>query len=236
MEEQNTDKSAAGKKVEDKPREKEAMSKKVRDKKKVGGSDKRELIISSGIGSSKKRTDSAAGGSPVEKETNRWSLLGRIALAQQHSGQPKINFPQLLQRSSTGGLPASYTAPAKVAKRGRQPLGDAGPGWFGMRPSPMTEELRKDLQLIRNRAALQPTKFYKSSDPTGPVVQTGTVIEGPSEYYSSRLTKKQRRGNLVDEILADADTSGYAKQKYKAFQQDRTRKQMDRRKRRKKKR
>lgn len=33
------------------------------------------------------------------------------------------------------------------------------------------------------------------------VVQVGTVKEGPGEYFSSRLTKKERKKTLVDELL-----------------------------------
>jgi len=31
----------------------------------------------------------------------------------------------------------------------------------------------------------------------------GTIIEGPTEYFSGRLKKKERKQTIVDEILAD---------------------------------
>lgn len=87
----------------------------------------------------------------------------------------------------------------------------------------MTEEVERDLALIRNRNYLDPKRFYKSADKPKSnakgVLQSGTVIEGPTEFYSSRLTKKQRRTNLVDEIMADPESSGWAQQKYKKMQQ-----------------
>ena len=95
----------------------------------------------------------------------------------------------------------------------------AGEGWFHMRSTPMTPALQQDLAILHNRNYLDPKRFYKSSDTTNnTTVQLGTVIEGPTEFYSSRLTKKQRRNHLTDELLAGKD-SAYALQKYKQSQQ-----------------
>ena len=55
-------------------------------------------------------------------------------------------------------------------------------------------------------------------------MQVGTVIEGAAEYYSSRLTKKQRRSNITEEILADPDTSTWAKNKFKKMSREQTEK------------
>ena len=93
-----------------------------------------------------------------------------------------------------------------------------------MKPTAVTEELERDMALIRNRNYLDPKRFYKSADNPRPgmktVVQAGTVIEGPTEFYSSRLTKKQRRSNLVDEVMADPESAQWAQQKYKRMQQE----------------
>ena len=99
-----------------------------------------------------------------------------------------------------------------------------GDGWFGMRPSPMTNEVKNDLALIRNRNYLDPKRFYKSADVQSGkhknMVQVGTVIEGA--FSSSRLTKKQRRSNLTDEVLADAALSSYAQTKFRNMQREKT--------------
>ena len=79
------------------------------------------------------------------------------------------------------------------------------------------------MALIRNRNYLDPKRFYKSADKQQggkAIVQAGTVIEGPTEFYSSRLSKKQRRSNLVDEVMADPESSTWAKQKFKTMQQE----------------
>ncbi|KAL3817190.1 hypothetical protein ACHAXA_007733 [Cyclostephanos tholiformis] len=101
---------------------------------------------------------------------------------------------------------------------------DAGPGWFGMTSTPMTKTLLTDLSVIRNRNYLDPRKFYKSTDSfDGKVLQVGTVIEGGAEYYSSRLTNKERKTNLTEEVMSDKNVADYAKRKYREIQSIRDR-------------
>ena len=121
-----------------------------------------------------------------------------------------------MARTKEGFLPKSYTAAYSHFKKGTKKAVDesAGKGWFGMKPSAMTEDLKTDLALIRNRTYLDPKRFYKSTDKHHSVVQVGTVIEGASEFYSSRLTKKERRTNLTEELMADQATLDYAKNKF----------------------
>jgi hypothetical protein len=84
----------------------------------------------------------------------------------------------------------------------------------------MTEEVKRDLAVIRNRNYLDPKRFYKSSDKTSKYLQVGTVIEGNTEYFSSRLSKKQRRSNLTEEIMADPVNAEYARKKYVKMHQE----------------
>jgi len=37
------------------------------------------------------------------------------------------------------------------------------------------------------------------------------VVEGPSEYKSSRLTNKERKTSITEEVLADNDVKKYSK-------------------------
>lgn len=64
-----------------------------------------------------------------------------------------------------------------------------------------------DLIALRSRGVLNPNRFYKKSatvkNPTS--LQVGTIIEGPHEYYSSRLTKKQRKRTFIEELMSDRD-------------------------------
>jgi len=37
------------------------------------------------------------------------------------------------------------------------------------------------------------------------VFQLGTVVESSADFYHSRVPKKQRKSNMVNELLADAE-------------------------------
>ena len=56
-------------------------------------------------------------------------------------------------------------------------------------------------------------------------MQVGTVIEGREEYTTARLSKKERRSNLVEEMMADERARAYTKRKYKAIQKEKQAKQ-----------
>mmetsp|Transcript_10695 Transcript_10695/g.25736 ORF Transcript_10695/g.25736 Transcript_10695/m.25736 type:complete len:306 (-) Transcript_10695:194-1111(-) len=129
-----------------------------------------------------------------------------------------------MKKTKEGFLPQSYTSAYSQFKKGakRSPVYTAGKGWFGMKPSTMTDDLKTDLAIIRNRTYLDPKRFYKSNDKHHSIVQVGTVVEGASEFYSSRLTKKQRRGNLTEELMADVTTLDYATNKVKKIAREKS--------------
>lgn len=132
---------------------------------------------------------------------------------------------QVMKKKSNGCMPTTYASLYSSFKHGtkRAPDHSAGAGWFGMQPTLMTDELKTDLAVIRNRNYLDPKRFYKSADNNrNKVMQVGTVIEGSAEFYSSRLTKKQRRTNLTEEIMADPEAADYTKRKYKKMQQEKS--------------
>ena len=54
----------------------------------------------------------------------------------------------------------------------------------------------------------------------GKVLHVGTVIEGPSEYFSSRMTRKERKQTIVEEVLNDKYLKDYTKRKYMEIQHD----------------
>ena len=65
-------------------------------------------------------------------------------------------------------------------------------------------------------------RFYKNPDKMGNILHTGTVIEGPSEYKSSRLTNRERKQTIVDEILGDKKIKDYSKKKFLEIQTEKT--------------
>ncbi|XP_072027175.1 deoxynucleotidyltransferase terminal-interacting protein 2-like [Amphiura filiformis] len=113
----------------------------------------------------------------------------------------------------------SYNQQKKLRKKFR--TSKAGSGWYDMPAQEMTEELRNDLRILRMRSALDPKRFYKHSDMnTLPkFVQIGTVVDSPVDFYQSRVPNSQRKQNVVDELLADADMRRYNKRKYLELQE-----------------
>jgi hypothetical protein len=75
------------------------------------------------------------------------------------------------------------------------------------------------------RSALDPKRHYKKegSKPEIPEFsQVGTFIEGPTEFFSARLSNKDRKRTFVEEVLASEDTSGRFRNKYGEIQAAKT--------------
>ena len=69
-------------------------------------------------------------------------------------------------------------------------------GWFNMKSSELNAETKRDLQLLKLRGAYDPKRFYKSSDHKRGFpaqFQMGTVVGAPTDFYSSRLTKREQQ-------------------------------------------
>lgn len=101
-------------------------------------------------------------------------------------------------------------------QREKQKMG-TGAGWFNMKAPKITPEIRHDLEVLRMRSALDPKHFYKKNDMKAlpKHFHIGKVVDSPIDFYSSRLTKKERKKTIVDELMADAEFTKYNKRKYK---------------------
>jgi hypothetical protein len=64
----------------------------------------------------------------------------------------------------------------------------AGPAWFNLPATEITEDVKRDLRLLRLRPALDPKAFYKKLDTTKfpKYFQVGTVVESAADFYSGR--------------------------------------------------
>lgn len=87
----------------------------------------------------------------------------------------------------------------------RMEVKTTGPKWFDMPAPEITPELKRDLQVLKMRSALDKKQHYKKGtldkNKQFKYFQVGTIVEDKTHYYSSRLTKKQRKQNLVDQYL-----------------------------------
>lgn len=89
----------------------------------------------------------------------------------------------------------------------------------------LSSELKSDVKLLKLRNVLDPHRHYRSDSaralaPT--FSQTGQIIEGPTEYFSSRLSNKERKRTIVEEVLAKEKRTGHFRRKYYEIQASKT--------------
>ncbi|CAH1111100.1 unnamed protein product [Psylliodes chrysocephalus] len=92
-----------------------------------------------------------------------------------------------------------------------------GSKWYGLPATELTDEVKRDLEVLQMRSVLDPKHFYKKNDlkVLPKYFQIGKVMDAPLDFYNDRVPKKQRKKTLVDELLADAEFNKYNKRKYK---------------------
>ena len=115
-------------------------------------------------------------------------------------------------------LPLSSRDP-RVRRRRRK--GDnAGKNWFNMKAGKLTPENKLHFLMLKYRHMLyrkhKPTKMKEDFVPN--YFQMGTVIEGPTEWYSSRMTKKERRSSWSNEYLDTPSTKEWLQEKTRRAQ------------------
>ncbi|KAJ5570352.1 uncharacterized protein N7459_009782 [Penicillium hispanicum] len=97
----------------------------------------------------------------------------------------------------------------------------AGPDWFDLPKTELTPQLKRDLQLIRMRSVLDPKRHYKKENGKAKppdFSQVGTIIEGPTEFFSGRIAKRDRKNNFVEETMAMERETRRFETKYRDIQ------------------
>ena len=95
--------------------------------------------------------------------------------------------------------------------------GSAGASWYNLPKTVVTPQLKRDLQLIRMRSVLDPHRHYKKDNTRDTIPQfsqVGTMVEGPTDYFSARIPKSKRHKTLVESVMAAEKESGRMKKKY----------------------
>lgn len=86
----------------------------------------------------------------------------------------------------------------------------------------LTPEFKKDLQLLKMREVLDTKQHWRKDtrkDFIPKFSHVGTLIDGPLDAaHSSRLTKKQRKRTIVEEVLASAESGSKFKTRYNEIQ------------------
>ncbi|KAI1720351.1 fcf2 pre-rRNA processing domain-containing protein [Ditylenchus destructor] len=91
-----------------------------------------------------------------------------------------------------------------------------GKDWFDMPATELTDERRHDLELLQMRDTLDPKTHYRRPDREvlPKYFEVGRVIESKYDYYSSRMTKKERKRTMVEEIMHDHEIIAKNKRRY----------------------
>ncbi|KAL8799195.1 MAG: hypothetical protein Q9182_006072 [Xanthomendoza sp. 2 TL-2023] len=124
------------------------------------------------------------------------------------------------RRLAHGTSQSHVTAQARMIKS-KASKSTAGSDWFNLPRTNLTPELKRDLQLLKMRSTWDPKRHYKndSHKPLVPVYSLmGTIIDGPTEHFSSRIAKRDRKKSFVDEITAAEKANGRFKKKTKEMQ------------------
>jgi hypothetical protein len=76
------------------------------------------------------------------------------------------------------------------------------------------------------RSVLDPKRHYKKDNKRKNDVpeysEMGTVIEGPTEFFTARLTNKERKRTLAEEVMTKERETGRFKSKYNEIQSMKT--------------
>ncbi|KAF1863387.1 hypothetical protein Lal_00031274 [Lupinus albus] len=82
--------------------------------------------------------------------------------------------------------------------------------------------------LAELRGAIDPKRHYKKGDSKSKTLPKyfqassfvmGTVVDSPLDYYSGRLTKKERKATLAEELLSDQNLAAYRKRKVREIEE-----------------
>lgn len=121
------------------------------------------------------------------------------------------------EKELVDGLFVPPRDPRKMNKLIKKSVKDtAGQSWFDMPAPTITPEMKKDLEILKLRNVIDPKRHFKKGDKSKALpkyFQMGTVVEPASEFFSGRLTKKERKTTIADELLTDQNLKTYRKRK-----------------------
>ncbi|SLM35776.1 Fcf2 pre-rRNA processing [Lasallia pustulata] len=155
---------------------------------------------------------------------------GKVALLyiNSHGETARVDARRLLndRERDLSGKPRRVEDPVLALENiKKEKKATAGSDWFNLPRSNLTPELKRDLQLLKMRAILNPKRHYKKENGKAQAPefsQVGTILQGPTEFFSSRLLNKDRKRTFVDEVLAVEQFSGRFKSKYNDVQSSKT--------------
>ncbi|GLC38610.1 hypothetical protein PLESTB_000452200 [Pleodorina starrii] len=183
------------------------------------------------------RADSREAMVPAQQSGSDGQKLGLASNPDAIRWQPEVEGGKVLgkgdsKRVALGagaakekGLASQLLAPPRVKASEREPSLEASKRWFQLPTTKITDEVKQELRLLRLRGAYDPKRFYKSFDETKfpKHFQIGTVMDNPQDFYSSRLTSRERGTSITQELLADPAVAAARKKRYAKLQAEATR-------------
>ncbi|KAK0666177.1 Fcf2 pre-rRNA processing-domain-containing protein [Cercophora samala] len=116
----------------------------------------------------------------------------------------------------------SVRVPSIPKDKKKEEKDNAGDGWFNMPRTELTTELKRDLQALRMRDVIANGKQFFKKDNRKDFVptysQVGTIIAGATDGSNQRLTRKERKRTIVEEVLSSSNTAKY-KSKFHEIQE-----------------
>ncbi|KAF0992014.1 hypothetical protein HZS_5360 [Henneguya salminicola] len=112
---------------------------------------------------------------------------------------------------------------SKIKKQNKKISSEtAGAGWYHMPAIKETEEIKRDLALLRMRGSADLKTHYKKIDWKNKpkFIQMGTVVKSSFDR-SSDLTRKQTRGTLIEQLLDNDQARKKIRSKYLEIQKKR---------------
>lgn len=149
-----------------------------------------------------------------DSQKNMESLSAKSTLSEKGSSVKDSVITPDFERNDAAAGEKSWRKQLKERKAIREETG--GKDWFNIRPPELTQDVKRDLKILQMRSVLDPKRFYKHNDRQAipKYFQVGKVMDNAADFYSSRVPKKQRRQNLAEELLRDAEFQQYQKRKY----------------------
>ena len=139
----------------------------------------------------------------------------------------KVNIDTDIRLAMTGAMRQTFAKersefdPRKALLAAKKAAREATAGakWFDMPRSEVTDTVRRDWQILQMRNVLDPKRHYKKETASIPkFFQTGTVVEGNTEFFSARIARQDRKKTIADEILNNDKARDYFKRKFDEIQ------------------
>ncbi|CAK7203562.1 dTDP-fucopyranose mutase [Sporothrix eucalyptigena] len=107
-------------------------------------------------------------------------------------------------------------------KKDKKNPANAGPDWFGLQKTDLTPEAKREFQILRMRGILDPKQHFRKDNRKNMIPKFsvfGTIVEGTAKGERDRLTRKQRKNTMVEEVLASQEYNPQFKRRYNKIQE-----------------